>query len=733
MKITCVETRNYRSLRNAELRECGQFNVLIGKNNSGKSTALLSIAAFFKILQTGEIVNLDPPVGLAQDYCDKDAPITIRCEFHLTQDELKRILTQISEERPQIQVAVSTVSEACGLSIETTIARRPGRHAYVSNIELTDASSGAAKKWTLLRVGPQAEQGLYVGAQALRSATSNQDAVNRMLRETDRGDWDRMREGGASRRLYFSQYGPIGQLLRDNSPVREAIESLPPTASYDEFVACLRAVYDQQEDIKTAARNRPLEHPITTFAGEEVTVPNYVKSLVQDVGRIRLLHLTEIRRPIGSVEAAKLLQLKTRRGGGETLSAIQNTVADLLGVRVDAFDSTADGSGRESRAELDVDDFLVEMNGSGIRESLRLVLDVAFEKPSILLVEEPEIHLHPALETSMMRFLQTTSRQCQVFITTHSTNFLDVGEFTNVFLLWKNGYTQIDRLDRKGIEERVPQELGLRLSSLFMYDRLVFVEGPSDELVIRELSNVVNVNLGKENVGFIPLHGIGNLTHYAAKEILDFLSKRRVRLWFLIDRDERATAEIERIKTRLGASVVFFPTRPRELENYLLVPRAVSTYLAERVTPGPGPNPPTEVEIKRKFNEIAETLKLYTTWKHAANLHRPLYPMKRRAPSDLAGDVRATIEGDLKDALGSIEASLQTLESSTAGAIADIERRWDQEKLSLVPGAILLDELFKLYGLRFDKMRDSARLASYLTRPELDGELRSLIEGIGGP
>ncbi len=77
--------------------------------------------------------------------------------------------------------------------------------------------------------------------------------------------------------------------------------------------------------------------------------------------------------------------------------------------------------------------------------------------------------------------------------------------------------------------------------------------------------------------------------------------------------------------------------------------------------------------------------------------------------------------------------SLRALEANATDTTADIERRWGREKLSLVPGSALLDELFMLYGLRFDKMRDSSRLASYLTKSELDGELRSLIEGIGGP
>jgi putative ATP-dependent endonuclease of the OLD family len=99
---------------------------------------------------------------------------------------------------------------------------------------------------------------------------------------------------------------------------------------------------------------------------------------------------------------------------------------------------------------MDVDNFLVELNGSGIREALRLILDTTFEEPDILLVEEPEIHLHPGLETAMMRFLKEISKRCQVCITTHSTNFLDSGDYQRVYLVTKPSF-----LPRNGKNHRI--------------------------------------------------------------------------------------------------------------------------------------------------------------------------------------------------------------------------------------------------------------------------------------
>ena len=263
-----------------------------------------------------------------------------------------------------------------------------------------------------------------------------------------------------------------------------------------------------------------------------------------------MLYLTEQRAPVGKAEAERVLSFKVKRGGNESLKNIQQTVQGLLGVQVDAFESTTAG---EKSAEMDVDNFLLEVNGSGIRESLRLILDVEFQHPDILLVEEPEVHLHPALETNMMRYLKSVSRGCQIFISTHSTNFLDSADMQNVYLVSKPaGRTEIQAVDLEEAEARIPKELGLRLSSLFMFDRLVFVEGPTDEAILREWASTLEHNLSQANVGFVSMGGVRNFAHYATQAILSLLTKRQVKMWFVIDRDERENAEVAKLETQLG-------------------------------------------------------------------------------------------------------------------------------------------------------------------------------------
>jgi putative ATP-dependent endonuclease of the OLD family len=328
----------------------------------------------------------------------------------------------------------------------------------------------------------------------------------------------------------------------------------------------------------------------------------------------------------------------------------------------------------------------------------------------------------------MKHFLKEISQKCQVFITTHSTNFLESGDYQRIYLVSKDNTTLIEPLALKELEERLPIELGIRLSSLFMCDRLVFVEGPSDELIIRELCNVLTVNLSRGNVGFIVLSGIGNLSYYAARETLEFLEKRNVQMVFLIDRDERADAEIKRIKETLGPRVVFFPTEPRELENYLIIPSAIAGYISERKQNG---ETVSASEIGALVESKADELKGYTFLKHLCHHIRPIYP-DRQTPGrgfDLGKCIEhfREVVTAMQTAAGALEKSVDSLQQQIS---SDLENRWTTEKCKLVPGTELLDEVFKTYGLRFVKLRDGPALAAKLDANDIDSELSAILRSL---
>jgi predicted ATP-dependent endonuclease of OLD family len=573
MKLESVSVNRFRSIESGELTNCGGFNVIIGKNNSGKSNVLSAIHAFFDCMQSGNVVTLNPPIGQEIDFYEKEIehPIDITLTFSLSLAERDALIRDIVTEAPQMKNAADGLDPSLRLSVTVSIAPPPTGFGFVSKIALvgivrTDAKDAGSEK-LIFSVSKDAASELYDQFYSVRQRSDEVEMLSMMTRQHARRHFDEIRSdsGGLPPLRYLFPSEALAKVSKELISELETI--LVEEKSYEDFSSAVQTLETRIQEDAARVQEEPIRNKIGTFAGEESSIPDYVRNILHGISEMKVLYLKEQRKSMGKKEAARLLSLKTRRGGAEDLRNIQETVSALLGVQIDAFQSDSRSRRGETTAEMDVDNFLVEVNGSGIREALRIVLDIEFEHPNILLIEEPEIHLHPSLETSMMRYLKRVSPDCQVFIATHSTNFLDTGEMKNVYLVSKPDSTRIQLLDYEEAEAQIPRELGIRLSSLFMFDRLVFVEGPSDETILREWASTLRVNLSKSNVGFIHMEGARNFTHFATKATLSVLTKRQVQMWFIMDRDERDDAEIDKLKEIAGENAVVKVVEERAFWN----------------------------------------------------------------------------------------------------------------------------------------------------------------------
>lgn len=719
MKIATVDLARLRSARSVSVSECGGFNVLIGQNNAGKSTVLTGISAFFGCLGDS-LVKLTPPIGRELDHFDRDLEhqITVALTFTLDAPELERLVSRVMAEAPQLKEAADAISAAAQLLVRI-VAGTDG--AYVEDIRLIH--NGDADK-TLLAVPSQAAAELVANARAARDSHSEEATLKTVIDDVDRSMWPRIREMGRIDYLTRSSMSPR---------VRDMLNRLLSTAeTYEEFREEVARLAADAAGRAHEAEAKPLETPVRTFGGEQTTIPGYALAIIGDLRDLQVLYLRERREPIGQGEAMKLLRLKMRRGGPERLSAIQQTVSDLLGVSIDAFQR--DERTSREQAEMDVDNFLAEVNGAGIREALRIILDVEFEKPAILLIEEPEIHLHPALETALMQYLRRISDHTQIFISTHSTNFLDSAEMRNVYLVARReGETFVERLTSEDAEIELPRELGIRLSSLFMFDRLVFVEGPTDEAVLRVLAATLRLNLSRANVGFVAIGGARNFAYFAAETTLGFLTRRRVEMWFVLDRDERGDADVARLEDLGGPNATVHVLARRELENYLASPAAIAQFIGDKRALGrlDGGVPPVK-DVEASLLEAAEELKGLAIAKHAeAALCRPAYPP--RLAEDGVGNVSQQLYDTLKELADEIAARAESVDATVEAIRESIDAVWAAERLGLCPGDVLLDTVCQSYGVRYRKNRgDGARLAAHVSGQAIPEELASLLRAVGG-
>ncbi|QUY41042.1 ATP-dependent endonuclease [Acaryochloris marina] len=732
MKLENVIIKRFRSIEDAKLDDCGEFNVLIGKNNSGKSSALSAINAFFKCINNGEVLNLSPNIGKEIDFFNKESqyPIEINLVFSLKLSERDALIRDIATEAPQMKNAVDGINPSLHLSVALVVMPPPSTFSYIQKVSLGGIpKSGVALfncEGIILSVDERSALELYDNFLRSKELDNISEDLNSL-------DLDGLRR---YIRPDLRDRPPLEYLARkiDGDTIKILEERVGTQASIEDLKSAIPDLSTSYKEESISTVNKVLSNKIGTFAGEEASIPHYVKTLLKRIGEINVLYLTEKRKRIGKEEAERLLSLKTRRGGFEALKNIQETVSALLGVYVDAFESDSSISTNQMSAEMDVDNFLVGVNGSGIKEALRLLLDVEFEHPDILLVEEPEIHLHPALETSMMRYLKRISCDCQVFITTHSTNFLDTAEMNNVYLVTKPNSTQIRQIDIGEAEAKIPQELGIRLSSLFMFDRLVFVEGITDEDAIREWASVLGVNLSQANVGFIRMGGARNFAHFATEETLNFLAKRQVRMWFLIDRDEKDDSEILKMQARLGENAKLKVLNKREVENYLICPRAVRSFIEykRKISNTLNQELPTENEVQDKINGCAENLKQFAICKRVVKIVcKPIYPETKSIFEEFQDQEGVDkITESIQSMISQLETEKRNLESIYTSKIDEIENIWESKKMDIVPGDLLLDEVCKEYNLRFKKEKDTSKLASLMRKDEIDSEIKSVIQEI---
>lgn len=735
MKLENVAIKRFRSVKEAELIHCGGFNVLIGKNNAGKSSILSAINAFFSCLKGGNVITLNPDYGKKINFFDRatSLPIEIILTFSLASCEKESLVADIVLEAPQMKNAVDGINPSLKLSVELLIMPQPNCFSCIKKISLVDIEARSLNsEMIILDIDEKAAKELHDKFLRSRQEQENAELITSI---DDFSDIGRLIKADSPKERiplqYFLRRVP-NPLIRDR--LMKLIESrIGDPFSVEELKSELKTLIANSEEEAQIILNQPLNNKIKTFSGEESSVPKYIHSLLQRIGNMNVLYLTERRKQIGKEEAERLLELKVRRGGDKTLKTIQETVSSLLGVHIDAFDSSSNNDSNQQNAEMDVDNFLVEVNGSGIKEALRLVLDVEFGHPHILLVEEPEIHLHPAIETSMMRYLKRISCDSQVFITTHSTNFLDTAEMNNVYLITKSESTNIKQLNIGEAEARIPQELGIRLSSLFMFDRLIFVEGISDEDAIREWASTLGVNLGQANVGFIHMGGVRNFAYFATEATLHFLAKRQVKMWFLIDHDEKDESEIIKMQEMLGENANLKVLDKREIENYLISPKPIIKFIEyKNASLGKQENIlPTETELLAKIEECAENLKQFTIKKRMIKLTlKPIYPDVKSILEDASESTVEKATESIQKMIAQLELEKGNLESIYKEKSNEIEKSWRSSKLDIIPGDLLLDAVCKLYGVRFKKEKDTSMLASFMTKDEIFPEIRKIIQEI---
>lgn len=108
-----------------------------------------------------------------------------------------------------------------------------------------------------------------------------------------------------------------------------------------------------------------------------------------------------------------------------------------------------------------------------------------------LIVEEPEAHLHPQLQSLLLAFLRTNYANVQVIVTSHSPSFIADSELDDLIVLCRSEVNDAKgiRVGSLGLGDKtkrfIRKFVDVTKSQFFFSRSIVFVEGYTEALLIR--------------------------------------------------------------------------------------------------------------------------------------------------------------------------------------------------------------------------------------------------------
>ncbi len=212
-----------------------------------------------------------------------------------------------------------------------------------------------------------------------------------------------------------------------------------------------------------------------------------------------------------------------------------------------------------------------ERLGAGFQQVFKILLYLFHPNYRVLLLEEPEIHLHPALIKRLLHILQNKNLDNQIFLTTHSPLFINVQNIHRLFRVTKaGGTTQVHspRLSGTRINyERLSQELNAENTEMFFADSVLLVEGPSDHILLRGM--IDKFYEGGKDIKVIQMYGKSNADIYA--DLLDIFNIPYI---VLLDRDALYDTGIKKVdhvvKGHYGETEINLITKLRKHSVHIL-------------------------------------------------------------------------------------------------------------------------------------------------------------------
>jgi ABC-type cobalamin/Fe3+-siderophores transport system ATPase subunit len=272
------------------------------------------------------------------------------------------------------------------------------------------------------------------------------------------------------------------------------------------------------------------------------------------------------------IQAWNVFKTGGRRSDANAAIAVTEDIQRIFGF--DSLEINASADGQSLQLFIDGRPYRLHELGAGIAHFIIVLAFVATQQPAFLMIDEPELNLHPALQLDFLTTLGSYATHGVLFAT-HLIGLARAGS-QSIFSVRRiaQSESEVAEYEQTGRLSEFVGELGFSGYQELGFDKILLVEGPTDVTAFQRLLRLYGL---EHKVLLVPLGGSSLINARAEPQLME-LKRITENITALIDSERSEEGEPlaeDREGFRLACSTA-------EIECKVLDRRALENYFTEQ-------------------------------------------------------------------------------------------------------------------------------------------------------